>query len=267
MASLAATAAALPPDVRLMQATAGALAVLAALALGASALGWAARLPVFTLRAVKIEGDVSRNSESTIRANAAPRLAGNFLTLDLQQARAAFEAVPWVRQAVVRRVWPMRLAVHLEEHRPLAYWGADDEGGDRLVNSHGEVFEANLGDLGDERLPRLVGPEGSSAQLLAMLQKLAPVLEPLEAGAIERLVLSARGSWRVELDKGVVLELGRGSDDEVLARSAHFVRTMPRVQAAYQRPLESADLRHADGFAVRLKGITTIAAAAPARRK
>jgi len=39
------------------------------------------------------------------------------------------------------------------------------------------------------------------------------------------------------------------------------------VEARYQRPLESADLRHADGFAVRLKGVTTSEQAAPARKK
>ena len=45
-----------------------------------------ARAPLFDIRAIRVEGEVSRNSESTIRANAAPRLAGSFLTL------AAFNA-------------------------------------------------------------------------------------------------------------------------------------------------------------------------------
>ena len=53
------------------------------------------------------------------------------------------------------------------------------------------------------------------------------------------------------------IELGRGSDDEVLARSERFVRTLTQVTARYQRPLQYADLRHADGYAVKLKGITT----------
>lgn len=258
----------LPPDVRLMQATASAVFLLAGLALGAAALTWTARLPVFAIRAIRVEGEVQRNSESTIRANAAHRLAGNFFTLDLQKSRAAFEAVPWVRRAVVHRVWPMRLSVQLEEHRPVALWAAAD-GNDKLVNSFGEVFEANVGDVEDDELPRLAGPEGSAPQMLAMQRRLAAALEPAQAGDLAQLTLSARGSWRVELDKGAVIELGRGTEDEVLARTEHFVRTLPRVAAQYQRPLESADLRHSDGFAVRLKGITTSLAspAVPAARK
>ena len=258
-------AAALPVDVRLMRATANAVFVAAALLLCAAAAAWLARLPVFRLEAIRIEGDVSRNSASTLRTNVAPRLAGNFLTLDLKKARDAFESVPWVRHAVVRRVWPNRLAVRLEEHLPVAVW-VPAEGNERLVNSFGEVFEANMGDIEDTGLAQLSGPEGSAPQMLSMLRRLAGVLAPLEAGDIERLQLSGRGAWQVTLDNGAVITLGRGSEDEVLARTEHFVRTMPRVSATYQRPLASADLRHTDGFAVRLKGLGTAAPVVPGRK-
>ena len=129
------------------------------------------------------------------------------------------------------------------------------------------MFEANVGDVEDDGLPRLAGPDGSAPQMLAMQRRLQPVLAPLGAGDLAQLTMSARGSWRVELDKGAALELGRGSEDEVLARTDHFVHTMPRVVAQYQRPLESADLRHADGFAVRLKGVVTNVPAQALRKR
>ncbi len=259
--------AALPADVRLMQATASTIFVIGALALCTATALWAARQPVFSLRRIVVDGEVSRNTESTLRANAGPRLTGNFITLDLQKARAAFESVPWIRHAVVHRVWPMRLSVQLEEHRPVALWAAAD-GNDRLVNSFGEVFEANTGDVEDDALPRLAGPEGSAPQMLAMQRRLAPLLEGLEAGELRELRLSVRGSWRAELDKGALLELGRGSEDELVKRTERFVQTMPRVAAAFPRRLQAADLRHAGGFAVRLRGVTTtVLPAPPARRK
>lgn len=245
----------LPSDVRLMNLSAGLLAGLAALLLTATATLWAARHPAFAVRAIRIEGDVTRNSVATIRANAAPHLAGNFFTADLAQTRRAFESVPWVRQAVVNRVWPSRLVVRLEEHRAVALWGSDSAG-DKLVNNHGEVFQANVGDVEDDALPTLSGPEGSSAQMLGLLQRLVPVLAPLEM-QIDTLSLSGRGSWRVELDSGARVELGRGSDDDVIARTARFIATVGQVMAQHQRPLESADLRHNDGYAIRLKGVST----------
>lgn len=255
----------IPGDVRLMRATANLLFVLAAIAFIVLFINWAARLPAFSLRAIEIEGEVARNSVSTIRANATPQLAGNFFTTDLRHSKRAFESVPWVRQAVVRRVWPNRLRVRLEEHRAAAVWGGNDTMTDKLVNSHGEVFEANPGDVEDDHLPVLTGPEGSSAPMLAMLQRLQPVLARLDA-RITTLALSGRGSWRVELDTGAVVELGRGSDDEVLARTERFVATLTQVTQRYQRPLEYADLRHHDGYAVRLAGITTVVPNAKERK-
>ncbi|HEX2542008.1 MAG TPA: cell division protein FtsQ/DivIB [Caldimonas sp.] len=255
----------LPPEVRLMNQTAAALAIVAALLLVAVAVIWLSRQPLFAIRAIAVDGDVSRNSVSTIRANAAPRLTGNFLTMDLGAVRRAFESVPWVRHAVVRRVWPNRLRVQLEEHRPVALWGSDS-GSEKLVNSFGEVFEANLGDVEDDDLPRLVGPDGSSAQVLTMLGRIEAVIAPL-GSRVEALALSSRGSWRVTLDNRAVLELGRGSDDDVVARSGRFVATLGNVTDRFQRPLEYADLRHQDGYAVRLKGVSTLAAPVPEKKK
>ena len=263
----------LPPDVRLMNAV-SALLLAGLLALGLTvALQWLMRLPVFAIRAITVEGDVTRNSAASLRANALPRLRGSFLSMNLQTSQQAFEAVPWVRHAVLRRVWPNRLKVSLEEHRPAAYWetkaeGADangDNNGDAssdggverlLVNNFGEVFQANLGDVEDDDLPVLAGPSGTSTAMLRMWQALQTQVTTLGDG-VERLDLSGRGSWRASLDKGAVIELGRGSEAEVLARFGIFVRSITQITSRFQTPLLSADLRHTDGYAVRLRGVTT----------
>ncbi len=129
-------ATALPADIRLMNATAALVGVLALGVLALGAASWVARQPAFALRQIRLEGETARNNAATVRAHVMPRLAGNFFTLNLQAAREAFEAVPWVRHAVVRKVWPNRLVVQLEEHRPVAVWKGE-EGDDRLVNPDG----------------------------------------------------------------------------------------------------------------------------------
>jgi cell division protein FtsQ len=245
---------ALPADVRAMNAIAMVVFALAGVALVVRGGAWIAQRPAFAVGVVRLEGDLQRNNVTTVRANALPHLSGNFFTLDLEKARAAFEQVPWVRHATVRRVWPNRLVVTLEEHQPVALW-AGDENSDKMVNSHGEVFEANVGDVEDESLPEFAGPEGSSAQVLAMYRRLLPVFQQLDA-EVTGLELSGRGSWKVELDSGAAIELGRGSEEEISERTARFVRTVPQVLRKYHAPLESADLRHAEGYAVKLKGVT-----------
>jgi cell division protein FtsQ len=256
MARAAAVTTPLPFDVRLALVGANVLLTLLGVALLAAAMWWLVTRPTFTLRGITLEGELTHNTPLTVRAAVNNKLAGNFLSLDLDHARDAFESVPWVRRATVRRVFPDRLAVRLEEHRAAALWddGANDG---RLVNTFGEVFEANAGDVEDDALPRLAGPPGSAARVLAMHHELVPVLQPL-GSAMRSLKLTGHGTWRTQLASGVVIELGRGEPDAVAERAARFVRTLPQVTASMQqRPLLSADLRHPDGYAVRLQGVTT----------
>lgn len=280
-----------PIDVRLMRLAANVLFAAVAAACLVAAGVKLVRSPWFDFRQIRVFGDVAHNGAATIRANALPRLHGNYLTLDLAEARAAFEAVPWVRRAQVQRVWPHTLIVTLEEHRPVAFW-EQDGGDDQLVNDHGEVFDVNLGDVEDEDLPTLRGPQGSAPLVLAMYRRLAPVLGALqqprllplsvqepqpqpEPQQVLKLALSDRGSWRVRLSGGSVIELGRGDEQTVADRTARFVQSVGEVSARFgTRAVEYADLRHNEGYALRLAGVGTTegklkpgqALLAPARR-
>jgi cell division protein FtsQ len=252
----------LPGDVRLMNAAAAFIVTAVVLASIVAGVLWLTRASTFTLRAIEVQGELTRSQLPTLRTHALPDLAGNFFSIDLVEAQKAFESVPWVRRAIVRRIWPDRLSVRLEEHEALALWEAS-EGGEagltRLVNTFGEVFEANLGDVEDEALPLFIGPEGRAAEMLALWQRLQPAFA--ERGKrIERLALSGRGSWRAELDKGVVVEMGRGNEGEVAERTERFLRTVGQMTARYRQPLVHADLRHADGYALKLRGVGTGAA-------
>lgn len=249
-----------PMDVKLMNLTASVLFTgLAACAL-AAVLWWAVRHPMFAIGGIRVQGELTHNNAVTLRANVAPKLEGNFFTVDLSRTRAAFEAVPWVRRALVRREFPNRLKVTLQEHKVAAFWGA--EGESRLLSDLGEVFEANVGEVELDDLPRLAGPEDQSAQVLAMYRAIAPLFVPIDA-SVEQLELTSRGGWRARTDGGAVIELGSGTVQEVAARTQRFVRTVTQVAARQGRhpdALETADLRYSEGYALRLRGVTTLAA-------
>lgn len=245
----------LPTDIRLMQSLTFALGLVFVAMLAALAGAWLMRQSLFGLTAIKVQGELGHNNAVTLRANVAPQLAGNFFTVDLARTRTAFEAVPWVRKAVVQREFPNRLRVTLQEHRAIAYWGNESES--RLVNSFGEVFEANQGDVESEDLPRLEGPPGQAALVLQVWQQLSPLFEGMDA-TIEHLELTGQGSWRARLDSGAELELGHGTPDEIQLRARRFVATLTQVSSRYNRDVESADLRYSNGYAIRLKGVTTV---------
>ena len=247
--------AALPPDVRVMNALSLAFGVVFFLMVLVLGVAWLMRQPLFGLSAISVQGDVTHNNAVTLRANVAPRLAGNFFTVDLAHTRAVLESVPWVRKAIVQRQFPNRLKVVLQEHQAIAYWVGDGES--RLVNSLGEVFEANQGEVESEELPQLSGPPGQASLVLQAYQMLSPLFETLDV-VLERLELTGQGSWRAKLDSGAVVELGQGSLEDIKTRASRFISTLTQVSSRYGRDFESADLRYGNGYALRLRGVTTV---------
>jgi cell division protein FtsQ len=190
----------------------------------------------------------------TLRSYALGGIRGTFFTVDLARAKRTFETAPWIRRAVVRRVWPNGLMVEIAEHQPVALWSS--EGQERLVNQQGEVFDANAADV-DEDLPRFVGPSGSSSKMLSFFERLNASLEPRGTRATA-LLLDARSEWVAETDEGYSLLLGR-DDGELWARLDRFLSTREQASA---RLTESSsvlggqwsrvDLRHKMGYAVAL---------------
>lgn len=234
-------------DAKQLNAVAAALALAAGLALAWGAVAWALRQPPFAFREVVVHGTLERASAAHLEAAIREELTGTFFTMNLDRARAALSRVPWVRNVALRRQWPRRLDVTIEEHSPVARW--NDAG---LVNAQGEVFVADY----NGELPQFDGPDGNAAQVTARYREWSEALAPL-ALTLERIRLSPRGGWRLSA-KGtggaLAIELGR---EEPTARLAQFVGVYERTIDALARAgtrVEQVDLRYRNGFAARVPG-------------
>jgi cell division protein FtsQ len=223
-------------------------------ALGLLAYGaasWVMAQPWFALTTLEVRTPVTHVTEAQIRLVAERQVRGTFFTVDLEQVRNSLEKLPWVREARVERHWPDTLVVSLTEHVPLARWNDD-----ALINASGEVFVAAVA----TRLPRLSGPTGGSAEVMAAYRRHQAALAPLGM-RISELALSPRRSWLMRLDNGMQLALGRDQTD---ARLARFIALYPRlfagqaatrqVAAAENAASLTIDLRYPDGFAFRMPG-------------
>ena len=233
---------------RLLDAAANLLIGLAALLLAYAGLQMLLRSPLFPLREIALQGQLKYAVRGDIEA-ALQDVGGNFFAADLGAIRAQLERVPWVRRVELRRVWPNRIEVRLEEHVALARWG--DAG---LVNTFGEAFAARLDDGAEALLPEFAGPEGSAGELARRYRRFSELLAPL--GEVpERVTLTARYAWQLRLASGLHLELGRDGAEAVEARLARFVAAWPESLAPLGRRVAYVDLRYPNGFALRVAGL------------
>ena len=222
---------------------AGAAALLVALGLGA------ARLPLFPLKEVVFAQELREVQRGEVERALSGLVRGNFFSVNLDALRSALEKLPWVRKAEVRRAWPSRLEVRVEEHRPAARWG---EGSGQLVNTYGEVFAASLPQSRGEGLPQLNGPIGTAPDVLRRFDEFSRQLQPTGRQPLQ-LVLSPRLAWQLKLDDGMVLELGREQPKAPVGqRLSRFIEIYHSVLAERTPRPQVVDLRYPNGFALRL---------------
>ena len=141
------------------------------------------RMPVFAIRGITVQGDVTHNNAVTLRANVAPQLQRHFLHGGPGAARQALRVrALGAPGGGAARVPEPAARASCRSTRP---WPTGARRASRtLVNSYGEVFEANLGEVEQDELPRLNGPEGQAAQVLAMYRDAAAAVRA--AGPADR---------------------------------------------------------------------------------
>ena len=243
-------------DIKLLNTLTGALLALCALVVLSAGLLWLGQRPMFALKAIVIQGmeggELRHVNALTVRSTALPRIKGNFFSVDLDAVRAALEAVPWVRKAAVRREWPNKLVVSVEEHRPLGTWGEDG----RLLSVKGDVFTANLAEAEvDGKLLEFDGPSGSEKEVLVRYAELHQWFKAINLAPVS-VQLSNRFAWSVRMDNGMTVKLGR-EQGQVKAKDlvARLTQVYPQLTARFGSKIESVDLRYPNGLALSAGGV------------
>jgi cell division protein FtsQ len=199
------------------------------------------RSPLFPVTRIEVTHALAQTTKEDIEDATRGRIAGNFFAVGPEQLRAALEELPWVRRVSVRRVWPDRLEVTLEEHVALARWGDD-----ALINTYGERFNGHT----EQALPVFIGPAGSEHEVARRYARFAALASPL-GSALERVVLTQRYAWQLRLANGLHVMLGRDAD-AAESRLRRFVEVYPQTLGKMARKHEYVDLRYPNGFALRV---------------
>lgn len=232
-----------------LNAIADLLMLAAAAALLAGAAVWLLRVPSLPVRQVVFANELAHIRRLEIEQVLPATLRGNFFSINLETVRVSLEQLPWIRKVEVRRIWPARLEIRVEEHRPVARWG---EARGELVNSYGEVFSALAAEEEIGRLPLLFGPPGTAKEVLMRYSEFAGVVRPLGEKP-GQLLLSPRLAWQLKLEHGMLVDLGREQAKAPLGvRLQRFVEVYPEAVATRAVQPTVVDLRYPNGFAMRV---------------
>ncbi|HEX6572872.1 MAG TPA: cell division protein FtsQ/DivIB [Steroidobacteraceae bacterium] len=192
------------------------------------------------VRRVLLEGQFQRVAPPEIETAVAQAARGGLASVDLARIRERVEAIAWVDNAVVTRVWPDAIRVVVNEQVAAARW--NDTG---LLNARGELFIRKARFVPPE-LPLLEGPDGSEADVAQLYIDAQGRL--LEAGLrLTGVRLDARGAWELRLGDGLQVRLGR---QEVHERLERFIRLASPMVAKRVNEISYVDMRYTNGFSV-----------------
>lgn len=196
----------------------------------------------FPIKTVRIYG-ANQLNQAEVKHLLLPLVSKSFFTLQLNSIRERLARFPWISGSSVRRVWPDKLEIMVYEKKPVAIWNNSillSETGDLFMPMN-QTFEAGL--------PQLKGPEGKQIVVLEYFMQINRLLFPLHA-KISNLELTPFLTWKLILDNGITLQMGR---TDILTRLSHFVKVYQKVVGNRAAEVEYIDLRYPNGLAIRWK--------------
>ena len=177
--------------------------------------GWLAedRWPI---RRLVVQGRFAQVNEADVRSAVAPQVRAGFFAVELDAVKAAVEALPWVESAEVRKHWPDRIDVRVEERLPIAFWGED-----RLLSHRGDVFVANLAGVSQD-LPHLDGPDLRASEVWAQHRAARERLADIGID-VRGTRMNQRGALSVfAADESVAVGIGTLERGVITARGLRF---------------------------------------------
>jgi cell division protein FtsQ len=192
------------------------------------------------IETVAIEGQVNFVSEEEIKDTVSRFVSASLVALDLESLKNELEMLPWISKVAVRREWPDKLIINVEEELAIARW-RDTE----LLNQQGQIFVPESIE-GLSNLPRLSGPARSEKEVMEQYQKFNQLMYPLGV-RIRDLSMNDRGALTMLLTNGVKVKLGK---EDVLERVRRLVAFMESSYSADLLNMETIDLRYTNGIAV-----------------
>ncbi len=196
-----------------------------------------------TIKSVEVTGDFTILDKKQLEPLIESYAKTNLYLLDVKNLEKEIENNPWVHSAALTHVWPNKLIVKIYEQKPVAHWGKT-----QMLAENGEIIKASMKkQKGD--LPLLYSPNDKGRNMATGFIQIRKMMKGFPIKLVE-FKEDARGSWRIKLENGMTLKIGR----------EYQAKRLKRFMVAYDESLNEVldkisivDLRYTNGFAVKWK--------------
>lgn len=195
----------------------------------------------FRVQSIEIQG-LAESDSTEIVDRIDVTAQSSLMMLDVERARQRVAEIPWVSDVSVKKLYPHRIVVSLNERLPFALW--QDDGRLKVVDRTGAVMSETIL-ARHTALPLVVGT-GANARAEEAVDLMASA--PSIRSRVRAAVLVAERRWNLVTVEGVEIRLPEEDPKAALARVAQLQAT----KRLLDRDIVAVDVRAADKLFVRL---------------
>jgi cell division protein FtsQ len=200
-----------------------------------------ARAGGFGIGEVQVAG-AKQITRAEVLAAAGITPSTSLLLLDAEATRERLKQNPWIAEASVRKLYPGRLLISIEERAGFAIWQRD--GKLAVIARDGTVIGADArAHLHDFPLVVGAGADKRAAEFLALVDRFPEIRAQVAAA-----VLVAERRWNLRLKNGIDVKLPEHDADAALAK----LIALDRASKLLTRDVTAIDLRVEDQIGVHL---------------
>ncbi len=193
------------------------------------------------IKTVVIDSPLHHVGKQEVRNVASDYISKGFFTVDLSKFEDDLEEISWVYKANIKRKWPSRLVIEIEEQTPRFRWSNR-----MLLNKDAKPFFVN--DIeAYSMLPNLDGQAGRERYLAELYYQYNVRFLQLSM-SISAVEEDARYDKIITLSNGISINVGREKINDQLERC---LRSFAEFSDDERATISNIDLRHSNGFAVR----------------
>jgi cell division septal protein FtsQ len=194
-------------------------------------------LTFFRVTRIEVSGCTAVAREKVIEASGIVLRHSNLLTVDIAAGRENIAKIPWVARAEIKREWPGKILISIEENAPVALLhGGGSEGSSlRYLDDAGTAFsEASLD--GDIDFPVITGwaaltdreiKDRAMAEILTFLRKLRNNDPHLPAQSLSEVHVTPSGGMVVYLvEYPFPIFFGNGNSEKNYSRLIQVLRVL-----------------------------------------
>lgn len=202
------------------------------------------QLDHLAIKTVHINGERQYEKNNAVTKIISAYTDDDFFNLKIEEMRDRLVDVSWVKSVSLRKEWPDRLVVNIEEHHPVAHW-QDGNQKDWLLSKQGVKFKSEF--EVPKAMPLLSSRDMNIERVMGQYKRISLALLDQKLN-VRKMNFNTRHEWLLTLSNGIQVKY---LDDDKNMAVHRMLLALNILTESQQVQVETIDLRYEHGFAIR----------------